>query len=750
MPAQTKQKVLQLYRSNEIYATKLLAQWMTIGYIDEYTATHEDKDGEPIIARYYDDLHEFSSDVVLDWVAFVPTSNNFETNLTNHGITILTGNGAPTSGDYEWSDTPLYKDLDGGKFYRLAWSREYEDIDKLAIHISTTFGVFYDNEDDEERIKTIEWFDNAKEINEVLDGLDYDDKTSTDNGDHQLVSEVNQLNGLVSARHTTLIVDPSLDLTESGSYDTDTRKLEHKIRIQSNVGSGNEVYEYVEHTMLDNVDYTDAASLPTATANSATYIHNTTDSKYYYKRSIVNQILYTDANGLNAKVYIKRVTPEDADANNVREQYALFGADGNRISNSADIKIYKDNALVKAYLGYMEDELVGAWVNGNTKVYTNQGTTIEAGTNITVYSNPECTTALTGTGTISIEETSTYGSRIILTHNNVVYTISEADITHKASTASDLTDALCFIYRQADDTYTLVAIDVEDFLSENEFGDGLQVNEPTKYYENMGSYSAMPNYPGTSSTSGWVADTNYFTDYDAAAQAAFAAVTEPYILVGSGSGTDAYVVYQLAGSNKGKIVSVKITNGVRNNYLKVDFTGIDTKMYDITSSTDDGSTGLVDGRSLRNYLNISGLAEETPEVMTGITVENGHLEKVTRTLHVNGRQLVVGTTQSGTDNDTLTVTIYEQDVNVADGSTPIEGNVTDMNGLISKTLTDPTESGTTQTTPYVEYNGVIYHWNGSAYEPFEIGNDTNGAVAFAILNYMAYTLDMGKYDTPTE
>lgn len=742
-----KQKTLQLYRSNEIYATKLLAQWMTIGYIDLYTAEHVNMDAEPIVARYYDNLTDLNGDVKLEWVKFTPTISAavFATHLANNGVDVPTGVTPPE--DPDWKTTPLFLDTQD-QWYRLAWTDGFEsEIQDIDTHISSTFGVFYDNEGSSDRIKTIEWFDNAKEINEVLDDLDYDDKTGSDNGDHQVVSEVDQLDGQISTRHATLIVDPSLALTETGSYGSDNRKLEHKVRIQPNVASGSEIYEYVEHTQIENVEYTDAASLPTATSGSTTYIHNTTDGKYYYKRSIINQILFTDANGLNAEVYIKRVTPEDADANNVREQYALFGADGNRISNSSDIKIYKDNALVKVYLGHVEDTLVGAWSDGNTTVYTNQGTTIEPtaqGETTTVYSDASCSTTL-GQGTIEVEETSTHGSRIILTYNNTVYTISEADITHKPSTGT-LTDALCFIYRQADDTYTLLAIDVEDFLSENEFGDGLQVSEPTRYYENMGSYSQQPDYPGTAATTDWVDGTNWFEDYDEDAQQAFAALTEPYILIGTGSGTDAYVIYQLSGDGKGKVVSVKITNGIRNNYLQVDATGINTKMFDITS-TDANSTGLIDGRQLKNYLNIGNLAEETPSVMTGITDENGQLEKVTRTLHVNGRQLVVGTTQSGTDNDTLTVTIYEQDVNIADGSTSIEG-VTDINNLITKSFEDPTESGTTRTTPYVEYNGVIYHWNGSAYEPFEIGNDTNGAVAFAILNYMAYTLDMGKYDTP--
>jgi hypothetical protein len=40
-------------------------------------------------------------------------------------------------------------------------------------------------------------------------------------------------------------------------------------------------------------------------------------------------------------------------------------------------------------------------------------------------------------------------------------------------------EALCFIYQKADGTYELVAVNVESFLQESEFKDGLQVDSST-------------------------------------------------------------------------------------------------------------------------------------------------------------------------------------------------------------------------------------------------------------------------------
>ena len=55
-------------------------------------------------------------------------------------------------------------------------------------------------------------------------------------------------------------------------------------------------------------------------------------------------------------------------------------------------------------------------------------------------------------------------------------TVNTADGTHTSGTGDT---ALCFVYQQADGTYALVAVNVESFLQEGEFKDGLSVNSST-------------------------------------------------------------------------------------------------------------------------------------------------------------------------------------------------------------------------------------------------------------------------------
>ena len=75
------------------------------------------------------------------------------------------------------------------------------------------------------------------------------------------------------------------------------------------------------------------------------------------------------------------------------------------------------------------------------------------------------------------------GSSIKIYKDSSLYNVYLGHVDDTLASASDPTvvpgsgdTALCFIYEKADGTYELVAIDVEDFLEESEFADGLQVN----------------------------------------------------------------------------------------------------------------------------------------------------------------------------------------------------------------------------------------------------------------------------------
>lgn len=73
-------------------------------------------------------------------------------------------------------------------------------------------------------------------------------------------------------------------------------------------------------------------------------------------------------------------------------------------------------------------------------------------------------------GTIPVYKDSSLYSVTLGTTNDTV------DSSTGVVTSGDGDDALVFVYYLADGTYSLVAIDVSDFLRESEFGNGLQVN----------------------------------------------------------------------------------------------------------------------------------------------------------------------------------------------------------------------------------------------------------------------------------
>lgn len=126
----------------------------------------------------------------------------------------------------------------------------------------------------------------------------------------------------------------------------------------------------------------------------------------------------TPANdGLYSHVEISQLTPAEVTAlgnANVREAYKLIDANG-RTAIGDVIKIYKDSSLQSVYLGHLDDKLTH-------------------------------------------EDSTTHES---------------ADTAVTSGTGSE---ALCFIYHLENGNYKLVAVDLESFLQESEFGDGLQVN----------------------------------------------------------------------------------------------------------------------------------------------------------------------------------------------------------------------------------------------------------------------------------
>lgn len=178
----------------------------------------------------------------------------------------------------------------------------------------------------------------------------------------------------------------------------------------------------------------------------------------------------TDNQVIGVKFGLKKLTT--GLETNVREAYQLVDATG--VGFGEQIKIYKDSSLIKTGMGHTPDDLVAAWESGSTMYYTCQGTTVEAGENINVYSDATCQT-LAGTGTITND-----GGNLVLVYSNQAYTPSENNFTTKEGTGTQ-NDALVFIYRLADGSYSLVTIDLESYLAENEFDD--HVFEVTSAHE---------------------------------------------------------------------------------------------------------------------------------------------------------------------------------------------------------------------------------------------------------------------------
>ena len=130
-------------------------------------------------------------------------------------------------------------------------------------------------------------------------------------------------------------------------------------------------------------------------------------------------IVRSNAGALSANLTVAKLTTTEVTAlsdANVKEAYKLiYATDTNRTAIGDVVKIYKDSALQNVYMGHMDDTLSG------------QDTTTHESSSSTVVS---------GTGD----------------------------------------DALCFVYQLANGNYKLEAVNVQAFLKETEFKDGLTVD----------------------------------------------------------------------------------------------------------------------------------------------------------------------------------------------------------------------------------------------------------------------------------
>lgn len=173
----------------------------------------------------------------------------------------------------------------------------------------------------------------------------------------------------------------------------------------------------------DGTTHTGAISASDTVETALNKLENATSAGVQLSEKSGNQITRITGestaanNGLYSHVEIAKLTDQEVTAlgnANVREAYKLIDANG-RTAIGDVIKIYKDSSLQSVYLGHVDDKLAN-------------------------------------------EDSTTHES---------------ADTAVTSGTGSE---ALCFIYHLENGNYKLVAVDLESFLQESEFGDGLQVN----------------------------------------------------------------------------------------------------------------------------------------------------------------------------------------------------------------------------------------------------------------------------------
>ena len=233
-------------------------------------------------------------------------------------------------------------------------------------------------------------FISESQIDAKFDALD---KTAS-SADGQVVITVVETDGVVSEQKANVkdlqLGGYSNDGTPSGSILSNDTVNTALAKLENKIGSN----------AITNEDKSIVVTAPTGTAT-------TTDIKVNIKSG--EKVLQLGNDGIFTNIKISGLTAAEIQAlgdANVKEAYKLLDSTGGTLGDV--IKIYKDSALYRVYLGHVDDTLTSS-------------------------TDP---TVVPGTGDT----------------------------------------ALCFIYEKADGTYELVAVNVESFLQESEFADGLQVN----------------------------------------------------------------------------------------------------------------------------------------------------------------------------------------------------------------------------------------------------------------------------------
>lgn len=363
-------------------------------------------------------------------------------------------------------------------------------------------------------------------------------------------------------------------------------------------------------------------------------------------------------------------------------------------------------------------------VTGNTEfVYTVSEAPVHGDV---VYEIDGCT--VTGVGNLTVESYNPDDNTITLS-NNVTY---DYNGTYPY-------DALCFIYYTASGKYDLTAVDVESFLQENEFGDGLTVNGNHKVslkLSNTGGLEFDVSVVGENRPLKIKLDetSNYM---------------KPVDMAGSGDFNKVNVFEWVNGNDK--VYTITNTPQIGDNtYTPVNFNSIYTvnNGYDITDVNGTFETNgsiVVDGvtytssrnvlvgyienalgdYSLGNYLSINqnGLG------LDKALLENSISDKVQSILKINGESFI------DRGNGILEATVTGNDIFLAESEDTIP--------VITVISTPPVEN---MPEGFYGYFGDVYYSTGSGMpELYTLNKNTTLAEANVIFRYLSYNVDMGFY-----
>lgn len=349
--------------------------------------------------------------------------------------------------DGETGDSPItpaqYDELDAAGKAKYEFETTVTNGKHVGIKIVETDGVLTNVSIVEKDIAS------AQEL-EALSGTmdDINDAIVVPSGENAFISKVSIFDN-VPSEFSKIASDGTINL---GTYTPTTEDegknitggiqfgVKHGDTIVSSAGNGIDVN--LDSTLVSNANTgaigvnIDGVTIVKDNSTGVLSVASSALTQYVGDAKTIN-VSNADANNqktISTLLKINKVTT--GLPSNVKERYALCDTDGTAINGSANIDIYKDSSLKECYIGDSSDSVVA-----NTGVVTKN--VYQLGT--------DPTTKITQSDYDALSE-----------QQKALYE------------AIDL-QSFNFVYQLSDGTYQIVKIDISKFLTEAEFGDGLEV-----------------------------------------------------------------------------------------------------------------------------------------------------------------------------------------------------------------------------------------------------------------------------------